>query len=169
MLLLFLLGVDWVSAIGDVSVSVGWALCVLAWWVAVLWWLVCFLGGSVCPPSVLLQGGVVLVDFSVSGVVAGGDGDGAGVGSLVGAGFVSSVSSLFSLGQAVARLSICVIWMYALVMLSPYVNVGTWWVVLSWRMVSMSIAVCRRYSSVVTFGKGTLWGNQSTVRASRMP
>ena len=41
------------------------------------------------------------------------------------------------------------------------------WVVLSWMSVSMSAAVWRKYSLAVTLGKGTLWGKQSTVRASQ--
>ena len=54
-------------------------------------------------------------------------------------------------------------------MLEPYVKEGIGWAVMSWMSVSMSLVVWHRDSSAVTFGKGTLCGNQSMVNVLQTP
>ena len=73
------------------------------------------------------------------------------------------------LGRVVARFKIWAIWMQTLVALDPQVKEGTGLAALSWMRVTMLAVVRRKCSSAVTFGKGTVCGNQSTVIASLTP
>ncbi len=87
---------------------------------------------------------------------------GAGVGTLCSGtgGATIGLSTLCSgawgcSGGAVARFRIWTIWMYALVTGKPKVNKGIGCTAWSWSRVSILVAVWRRYSSFLTFGKGT--------------